>query len=389
MNRLFIYILALGVFVTATSELVVAGILPAIAEDLHISIAIAGQLITAYSVAFAVGTPIIVSLTSRLERKKVLAGSLAAFILGCLVSFVSTNISILMISRMMLGISSGVYLVVVFSSVAKLVPADKIGGAIGTVILGFSCAMVLGVPLGIAITQWFHWQVIFMMLAIFSLLIMFIIIRLLPTIEGDAPVSFKQQFAVLGNVAVVSGLFLSFFRESGNSVMFTYMTPYLQTILHMTSSEIGVMMLIFGLFGVIGSRLGGYIVDKWGTARLMIGGIAIHALSLVLLPLFSATYAVGLGLIAVMVFTMFVTGPAIQTYFIQQAPESSNLILSLNTSIIHLGLATGAGVGGAIAGAASTVLYNPWIASGIVVLGLAAAIVSVAWGRRVFSKVAA
>ncbi|MCZ8516997.1 MFS transporter [Paenibacillus filicis] len=98
-----IYVLALGVFLTATSELVISGILHVIAKDLNISIALAGQLITAYSLAFSMGTPIMVSLTSHIGRRKVLVGSLAVFILGCLASFGSSNISILMVSRMILG----------------------------------------------------------------------------------------------------------------------------------------------------------------------------------------------------------------------------------------------------------------------------------------------
>jgi DHA1 family putative efflux transporter-like MFS transporter len=85
---------------------------------------------------------------------------------------------------------------------------------------------------------------------------------------------------------------------------------------------------------------------------------------------------------ALNVFCMFATGPAIQTYFIQQAPQSANLVLSLNTSIVHLGLAAGAGTGGAMANAASTVLYHPWMASFVVAIGLSAAVVSFSLGKR-------
>ncbi|MDQ0897143.1 MFS transporter [Paenibacillus sp. V4I7] len=385
MNRLSIYILALGVFLTATSELVVAGILHVIAEDLNISIALAGQLITAYSLAFAIGTPIIVSLTSRMGRRKVLLGSLAVFILGCLVSFGSSEISVLMVSRIILGVSAGVYLVVVFGAVAKLVPAEKLGSAIGTIVLGFSSAMILGVPIGIAITNWWSWQAIFIILGLFSLLITFIIFRLLPEIEGDAPVPFGQQFKVLGSLVIVSGLFLTFFRESGNSILFTYLTPFIQDVLHLKASNISIIMLVFGIFGAIGSRLGGYGVDRWGAARVITLSIIVHVAALALLPFFVESLVISLMLIALMVFSMFVTGPAIQTYFIQQAPLSSNLVLSLNTSIIHLGLAVGAGAGGVMANATSTVFYHPWMASMIVALGLAAAFLSFRVGKKVHS----
>ncbi|MBW7458463.1 MFS transporter, partial [Paenibacillus sepulcri] len=151
MNRIVIYILMIAVFFTATSELVVAGILNVLAEEMHISVALAGQLITAYSLAFAIGTPVIVSLTARMGRKKLLLIALSVFIIGNLVSFASSGFILLMAARMILGMSSGVLMVAAFSAAAKMVPPEKIGSAIGTIILGFSSAMILGVPVGIAL----------------------------------------------------------------------------------------------------------------------------------------------------------------------------------------------------------------------------------------------
>ncbi|TDF97993.1 MFS transporter [Paenibacillus piri] len=382
MNRLTIYVLALGVFLTATSELVVAGILRVLAQDLNISIAVAGQLITAYSLAFAIGTPVLVSLTSRMERRKVLIGSLAAFILGCLASFWSPDISTLIAARIILGVSSGVYIVVAFGAAAKIVPPEKLGSAISTIVLGFSSAMILGVPIGIVVTNWLSWQAIFLILGLFSLAITFVISRLLPEIEGDAPISFRQQFKVLGSVVIVSGLFLSFFRESGNSVLFTYLTPFMQDILHIKASSISIIMLAFGIFGAVGTRLGGYSIDRWGAARIIAFSTIVHAAVLALLPLYAESTIIGLVLISVMVISLFMAGPATQTYFIQQAPQSSGLILSVNTSIIHLGLAAGAGAGGALINANSTVLYNPWMASLVVALALVSALVSFSMGKK-------
>ncbi|WP_127485862.1 MFS transporter [Paenibacillus ehimensis] len=383
MHRMSIYTLALGVFLTATSELVVSGILNVIADSLNISLALAGQLITVYSLAFAIGTPVVVSVTARLGRRKVLLGSLALFILGCLVAFGSSNIVILMASRVILGVSAGVYLVVALGVAAKLVPREKLGSAIGTIVLGFSSAMILGVPIGIAITNWLNWQSIFLILGLFSLGIAFVMLRLLPDLEGDAPVSFRQQFKVLGSVVVVSGLLLTFFRESGNSVLFTYLTPYIQDILHIKASNISIILLAFGIFGAIGSRLGGYGVDRWGAAPIIAFSIAVHIAALAVLPFVSEVPGIGLALLAVIVLSMFANGPAIQSYFIQQAPESSNLVLSLNTSIVHLGLAAGAGTGGFMVNATSTLLFNPWVAGVILVLGLAAALVSFSRGKKV------
>ncbi|AWP26458.1 MFS transporter [Paenibacillus sp. Cedars] len=382
MKPFTIYLLALGVFLTATSELIVSGILYAIADDLHISLALAGQLITAYSLAFAIGTPFLVSLTSRINRKKLLLGSLLLFIVGSLASYASSHVWLLMGSRIILGISSGVYLVAAMGTAAKLVPPDKLGRAIGTIVLGFSSAMVLGVPLGITITNMLNWQSIFLLLALLTLLVAFVLAKLLPDVEGDAAVPFHQQFKVLGSVVILSALFLTFFRESGNSVLFTYITPFIQDIFHIKPSSISLMMLVFGLFGAIGSKLGGYAIDRFGPSRVITLSTLIHIGVFALLPLLSGKSLIGLMLISIMVLSMFAAGPAVQSYFIQRAPGSSNLILSLNTSVVHFGLAAGAGAGGFMLNTTSTLQYHPWLGGVVLALGLAAGLISFAAGKR-------
>ncbi|MGG3572288.1 MFS transporter [Bacillus gobiensis] len=388
MNRLTIYLLALGVFFTGTAELVVGGILPVIADDLEISIALAGQLITTFSLAFAIGTPILVTLTSRMERKKVLVCSLVIFILGCFVSFASSNFSILMVARIILGISAGLFNVVALSSAVKLVSANKMGSAIGVIALGFGSAMALGVPIGIAIASWWSWQGVYAVLGVLSLLVMLGLIRLLPQIEGDAPVPFKQQFTVLRSPTIVSGFFASFFLCMSNSIMLTYLTPFFETILHLNTSGVGLMMLVLGVVGVIGSRLGGSGVDAWGTVRMISLSFLVSFGALAFLPMFTAILPIGLVLLTIWMMFIFMAAPGINSYFIQQAPQSSNFILGLNTSIIHLGMAIGAGLGGILVNSASTVLYHPWAASGTIALGLAAAIVSFSIRKRNYSETA-
>ncbi|WP_372663562.1 MFS transporter [Cohnella sp.] len=203
MNRIVIYILTIAVFFTATSELVVAGILNVLANQMHVSVALAGQLITVYSLAFAIGTPVVVTLTARMGRKKLLLLAMLVFIIGNLVSFASSSFTLLIVSRIILGVSSGVLLVAAFSAAAKMVPPEKIGSTIGTIILGFSSAMILGVPIGIALTDMFSWQMIFLFLASGSLIILIGMAFMLPEIEGDAPVPFSRHFTVLANPVIL------------------------------------------------------------------------------------------------------------------------------------------------------------------------------------------
>ncbi|MFD0586568.1 MFS transporter [Paenibacillus sp. GCM10027627] len=371
MVKWIVYLLAIGVFVTATSELVVSGILAEIAGDLNISIGLAGQLITAYSLSFAIGTPIVISLASRIGRKKVLLGAIAAFVLGGIVSVASQTFVVLMFARILLGVSSGVYLVVSIGTAAKLVQPEKLGSTIATIILGFSSALIAGVPIGIVITEWLNWQAIFAILSLLALLAGAMIYRLLPEVDGDEPVSFKKSIKWLGSSAVLAGLLLSLFREGGGSVLLTYMTPYLQELHSLELSQIGIIMLVFGLVGALGSKLGGYSVDRRGAVPVIAAAVITHIAALSLLPLAGGNYWMSLLLLGLIFFSMFAAGPAMQSYFIQKAPQAANFILSIHTSIIHLGLAAGAGIGGLGVYQAATLKYHPWIAALMLGLGLA------------------
>lgn len=377
-----IYMLALGVFLTATSELVVSGILPRIAEDVNISLAMAGQLITAYSLSFAIATPIVIVLTSRMNRKPLLLGSLAVFIAGSALSALSRNVETLMASRVLLGASSGIFLVVSLGIAAKLVPAEKLGRSIGTIILGFSSAMILGVPLGIAIADRMSWQAVFIVLRVLSILAGIFIFRKLPKVEGDIPLPFLRQLKQAGSAVILAALLVSLFREGGNSVFLTYVAPYLQQSIGFNTADIAFTMLALGLIGAIGSRLGGGLVDRWGTARTLGICLVIHFLVLGFLPVLTFSTPFVVGMIGIMFMALFASGPAVQSYMIQQAPESSNFVLSLNTSVIHIGIAGGAGAGGLLVNETGTVLHHPWLASVLIALGFAAALASFALSRR-------
>lgn len=389
MNRFVIYLLMIAVFFTATSELVVTGILNVLADRLHVSVALAGQLITAYSLAFAIGTPVIVSLTSRMGRKKLLLIAMSVFIAGNLISFFSSGFLALMAARIVLGVSSGVFMVAAFGTAAKIVPPEKIGSALGTIILGFSSAMILGVPIGIALTDRFGWQTIFLLLAASSFVILLGMALLLPEIEGDAPVPFRRQFAVLTDPVILSALLLVLFREAGNSVMFTYVASFLGEILHRSASEIGFIMLAFGIAGALGSRLGGSAVDKWGSERIIVISVIVHIAALALLPAAIHSFPLAVTLLSFWVVAMFTMGPTTQAYFIAKAPQSANLIISLNTSVTQVGLAAGAGIGGMAVAMNETVLYNPWVASVALLLSFAAAVVSIRKSRKMQAAAAA
>ncbi|GBK60366.1 hypothetical protein PbDSM24746_03700 [Paenibacillus macerans] len=261
-------------------------------------------------------------------------------------------------------------------------PEDLQHGADIGKVLGFSSAMILGIPLGMAIAEWLNWRAIFLILALLSIGVVYLINKLVPPMEGDAAVPFLRQFKVLGSAVIVSGLLITLFRESGNNLLFTYVIPFLQNILALPASSSSFVMLWLGIVGAAGSRLGGYCIDRWGVSRVLLAGLVMHAATISTLPLWAGRTIPGIAFLSLMALAMFATGTAIQSYFIARAPQSSNLVLSINTSITHLGLALGAGGGGLVLGSTETLYYHPWLGGLLVGLGLAAASVSIAWGRK-------
>jgi DHA1 family putative efflux transporter-like MFS transporter len=386
MKNIAIYLLAIGTFLTGTSEMIVAGIANLIANDLQITVALAGQLVTAFSLSFAIGTPFVVTLTSQVERKKVLISSLSIFLIGNIVSFFPTSFSILLLARVILGTSAGVFIVVAMSVAAKLVPSDKIGNAISTVSLGFGASMVLGVPLGVILSGWLGWRSIFALLAILSLVIMIPLMRLIPNLEGSKSVSIKEQLSILKNKKILGGLLIFFFLIAGYGANYTYLTPFLQEMIHLDMSAISISMLVFGIFSVIGTRLGGYGADKWGTTQTITYSVLFHVLFLIVLPIFTQSVLVTLLLAGLWVGVANITIPALQTYFIQQTPQSSDLALSASSSVAQFGLAVGAGLGGLMINFSSTTSFNPWFSAIIVIFAFLSAVIVLTMKSKVVSE---
>lgn len=376
MNK--VYLIAIGAFFAATAELVISGIMSMFAASAGISIAQAGMLVTAYSIGFAIGTPILIALTSRMNRKRLMLVSLLAFSLSSLAFALGSHYAILMAIRVIVGASAGVFCVIALGSVTKLVRQNQLGNAMGTIALAFSFSMVLGVPIGAVMSKLWGWESIFYALAIGSLLVIVLLHWSLPDIAADEPEPFLQQFKVLKNVSVAGPLLLSMLLGAGNSAMLTYIAPFVEHALKLSSEAPSVVLLAVGVVGIAGSKLGGIGIDRYGSVRMMLVGLAAIFLSLIAMPLFAdISPAISLALIGVWGFSMFSTVPAINAYIVRTAPSSVSFILSMNTSVTHLGLALGASAGGWLIQWNDQALYHPWLAAVFILLALTIAVVSI------------
>lgn len=160
-NTWKIYMLAIVSFLVGTSEFIIAGILDKVASDSGVSVAAAGQLITVFSLAYAFGTPFLMAVTARVERRKLLLYSLAVFVIGNGIAVTIPGFDFLIGSRIILALSTGVFVVTALTVAAKLAPPEKQGSAIATLVMGFSTSLIIGVPLGRVVASVYNWKMIF------------------------------------------------------------------------------------------------------------------------------------------------------------------------------------------------------------------------------------
>jgi DHA1 family putative efflux transporter-like MFS transporter len=375
-----IYMLAVVSFLVGTSEFIIAGILDKVAENIGISLSAAGQLITVFSLTYAFGTPVLMAITARVERRKLLLYSLGVFVIGNAIAVALPGFEFLIASRIILALSTGVFVVTALTVASKMAPPEKQGSAIATLVMGFSTALIIGVPLGRVIASAYDWKTNFGGIGILGLLAMLAIFFAIPRTEGEEPVPLRKQLTLLKEPRIFVALSVTFFWIAGYSITYTYISPFLLTVTGMSEKGVSVGLFAFGIASLIGSKLGGYSTDKWGVSRTLIGGMLLHTAALILLSLESQSSAFVFPLLLLWAFSAWSSAPTQQYHLMTLAPEASGIMLSLNSSVLQFAMAAGAGIGGIVVNQASLASIS-WIGAAGVAIAAGTASVSLRLSR--------
>lgn len=361
-----VYILAMISFLVGTSQYIISGILDKMADALSISIEAAGQLITVYSLAYAIGTPILMALLSKMERRRLLIYSLSFFILGNILSVIMPGYGLFMIARIIMALSTGVTVVTVLSLASKIAPADKKASSIATVVMGFTASLIIGVPIGRFITSAYGWKFVFLGVALLVFIAIFIILNSIPRIMGDEPIPLTKQIAMLKIPKISLGLSITFFLMAGYGVVFTYLSPYLINTVGMSDHLLSIALLALGLASLFGSKFGGFSADRWGIAITLKRGLVLNIVSMILLSFVSSSLIAVFMILIIWSFAGWSSGATQQYNLATIHPESSDVLLGLNQSMMQLGFAVGAGLGGLVVGQLSVSSITWFGALGVV-----------------------
>ena len=345
-NQWKIYLLTFISFLLGTSQFIIVGVLDQIAASLGISVSQAGQLVSVYALSSAIGTPIIMMLTAKMDQRAQLLLSLIVFIFGIFAMLVWNNYLLIVISRVIVGIGAGVFVATAYAMSAKLAPVGGKGKAMSNIAMGFSIALVFGVPLGRLITAAYNWQTIFWLIGGLSIVCLLFVIRTMPKVIAETPVPLKEQLVLLKQTKVISALGVSFLVFVSYSIIYTYITPLLASIRVVSETEMSSVLLLLGIASFIGSKLAGILTDRIGTFKTLLGSMSIHLLTLLLLYFTTHSLLLTSVLLFVWVCASWTFGPAQSINLATIAPKAMGIMISLNSSFVQLGFAVGAGLGG-------------------------------------------
>jgi DHA1 family inner membrane transport protein len=343
-----VWILTLSAFAIGTAEFVIAGVLPQVAGSLGITEGQAGNLITAYALAIVVGGPILTLWLARFEKRGVLIGLMALFIAGNLIGAVTANYTLLLISRVIAGLTQGPFYGIGAVVATRLVSDKLAGQAVGQMFAGLTLANVLGVPLGTWIGNEFGWNMTFLVISALGLFATLAIALFVPAQRRDgATLDIRGQLTAFGEHNLLASLAITALGWVGFMTFYGYIAPVAERVAGFSAADLTWVLVVVGVGLVIGNTLGGRTADAnlrlslilWPAAMivsLIVAGFAAPFKW----PFLAAAFVFGIA--------SFANVPPMQMRVMKYGKAAPELAATANISAFNIANALGGLIGGAI-----------------------------------------
>ncbi|PVN54541.1 sugar transporter [Salmonella enterica subsp. enterica serovar Infantis] len=369
--------LAIAAFIFNTTEFVPVGLLSDIAESFHMQTAQVGIMLTIYAWVVAVMSLPFMLLTSQMERRKLLICLFVLFIASHVLSFLAWNFTVLVISRIGIAFAHAIFWSITASLAIRLAPAGKRAQALSLIATGTALAMVLGLPIGRVVGQYFGWRTTFFAIGMGALITLLCLIKLLPKLPSEHSGSLKSLPLLLRRPALMSLYVLTVVVVTAHYTAYSYIEPFVQNVAGLSANFATVLLLILGGAGIIGSLVFGKLGNRHASSLVSIAIALLVVCLLLLLP--AADSEAHLAILSIFWgIAIMVIGLGMQVKVLALAPDATDVAMALFSGIFNIGIGAGALVGNQVS------LH--WSMSAIGYIGAIPACAALVWAVLIFRK---
>lgn len=369
--RLCVALLVLMGFALGCSEFIVIGIESNLAEEMGVSLATAGQLISLFALPYAVMTPVLALATGRFRRYSVMLVYLVIFCVGNALSTFAPSFGVLLAARVLLGSVSGALLAVGVTFIPELVGAKRSSGALTLVYASYSVALIVATSVGKILASTVGWHVAMYGALALSLIAGVLLAVFMPRSgQTDEPATAREQARLFGEPSIIAGMLVFVFGIGSVCTFYGYVTPYMEQVLGMDAVAVSGALVVYGVITFGSNLLSGWVDMRFGLKAPVVVFLAQAA---ILAGLYVAGSSMPAALVLVMLvgLVMYVASIPSVSHFMDVArrryPKALTLASSLEPLSFNVGIAFGTFVGG-------VVVSGP----GIGAVGLVGAVLAVA-----------
>jgi DHA1 family inner membrane transport protein len=375
--------LLLATFAICSSELVITGLLPAVAGDLGVSIPMAGLLITGYAIGVGVAGPILSLLTTGVSRKVLLCAIMVVFVAGNVLCAIAASYWSLLGARLVLAACHGLHFGVAMVIASQLAPPHKQATAISLVIAGVSTATVVGVPFGTAIGNAYGWRTPFWVAAAVGVIAFLVLVWLIPATGKQTRQQSNMQAEFRAAVRPVALLCYAIFALmlAAAFAMITYIVPFLTGASGVPLEVVPWFLLALGAAGFAGTFIGGWLGDR-NPAATMIGAFVVMALAYATIWQVSANPWAAVTLLCLAWMTAFAVPGSLQARLLREVSDAPNFASTVMNTASQVGIAGGAALGGLVLASGWSYAQLPLLSAGFDALGILCVVALVLYDRR-------
>lgn len=369
---LAVYILGLSVFALGTSEFMLSGLLPPIADDMNVSIPQAGLLISAFAIGMVVGAPLLAVATLRLPRRTTLIALISVFGLGQIAGALAPTYEVLFVSRVLSALACAGFWAVGAAVAIAMVPVNSRARAMAVMIGGLSVANVLGVPLGAFLGEHFGWRSAFWAVGAASAVALVGVLTRIPPIPlPEKKPELKRELAIYRDRQVWLAIVITALAAGGVFCAFSYLAPLLTDVAGLDSGWVPWILGLFGAGALIGTMIGGRVADAH-LFGVLLGGITASTVFLVALALFASSQVAVIALAFLLGLSAFFTAPALNARMFNVAGAAPTLAGATTTAAFNLGNTSGPWLGGTVIDLDFGFASTAWAGAAMTALALAA-----------------